>query len=113
MIFEPTAICDGRTIWYYRYDAQVVRPDQPYVSKGRLHMTQTLTGSLDDPMMPWPHLLPEQQSHPAVYVPTQDREFIVDASPTDGPPARSGSGSAKRRPRTPIGRTSTGSGSTR
>jgi hypothetical protein len=37
-------------------------------------------------MMPWPHLMPEQLSHPSVYVPDSDREFFLDPKAGDGPP---------------------------
>ena len=36
--------------------------------------------------MPWPHLMPEQLSHPSVYVPDSDREFFLDAKASEGPP---------------------------
>jgi hypothetical protein len=36
--------------------------------------------------MPWPHLMPERQSHPDVFVPTPDRAFAIDGHPVDGPP---------------------------
>ena len=48
-------------------------------------MTQTINPS-DDPFMPWPHLFPEHASHPAVWQPTDDRDFALDPKPADGPP---------------------------
>ena len=36
--------------------------------------------------MPWPHLMPEHLSHPAVWEPSHDREFLLDPKPDDGPP---------------------------
>jgi hypothetical protein len=86
LIFEPQAICDGATIWYYRYKAKPLSPDQPYLSERESVDSQRVYGSPDNPMMPWPHLLPEQLGHPDVYVPTPDHEFLVDPRPADGPP---------------------------
>ena len=86
IIFEAGALCDGQTIWYYHHKPQVMRPDQPYSSQLESVTSQAVTGAADDPMMPWPHLMPEQLSHPSVYVPDSDREFFLDPKPTDGPP---------------------------
>ncbi len=47
--------------------------------------TQAINPS-DDPFMPWPHLFVEHLSHPNVWPPTPEREFILDAKPADGPP---------------------------
>jgi hypothetical protein len=86
IIFEAGALCDGQTIWYYNYKPQVMEPDQPYVSQLESVTSQPVTGAADDPMMTWPHLMPEQLSHPSVYVPDSDREFFLDPKPADGPP---------------------------
>ena len=86
MVFEPSAICDGKTIRYYRGSSRPERPDEPHVTDIKLHMTQDISNSPDDPLMPWPHLMPEHQSHPNVYLPMPDREFALDAQPSDGPP---------------------------
>ncbi len=38
-------------------------------------------------MMPWPQLLPEQIGHPDVSLPDNEREFLIDPKPDDGPPS--------------------------
>lgn len=87
IIFDTQAICDGQTIWYYNYNPQqTMPPDQPYTSELKSVTSQQVTGAADDPMMPWPHMMPEQLSHPSVYVPDSDREFFLDPKPADGPP---------------------------
>jgi hypothetical protein len=86
IIFEAGALCDGQTIWYYNYKPQVMHHDQPYSSQLESVTSQAVTGAADDPMMPWPHLMPEQLSHPSVYVPDSDREFFLDPKAGDGPP---------------------------
>jgi hypothetical protein len=87
IVFETGAIFDGQTIWHYNYNPkQVMHPDQPYTSQLQSVTSQPVTGAADDPMMPWPHLMPEQLGHPSVYVPDSDREFLLDPKPGDGPP---------------------------
>ena len=86
IIFEAGALCDGQTIWYYNYKPQAMHHDQPYSSQLESVTSQAVTGAADDPMMPWPHLMPEQLSHPSVYVPDSDREFFLDPKAVDGPP---------------------------
>jgi len=86
VIYEPQAICDGQTIWYYNYKPQPLSPDVPYSSKLESVTSQPVYGSHDDPMMPWPHLLPEQLGHPSVDVPDNVREFLLEPKPDDGPP---------------------------
>jgi hypothetical protein len=87
IVFVTDAICDGQTIWYFNYNPQqVMRPDQPYISELKSVSAQPVTGVADDPMMPWPHLMPEPIGHPSVYVPDSDREFFLDPKPGDGPP---------------------------
>jgi hypothetical protein len=85
-VFTPMAICDGQTIWYYRYKPELRQPDVPYVAVRESDMKHPVYGSANDPMMPWPHLLPEQQSHRFIDVPTPEREFSIDPRPADGPP---------------------------
>jgi hypothetical protein len=85
--FELQAVCDGRTIWYYRYPPQRLGPGKSYVlQKPSSVMSDKVYGSGDDPMMPWPHLLPEQIGHPQVFLPGAERTFLVDPKPADGPP---------------------------
>ena len=88
LVFETGAICDGQTIWYCNYNPkqQMLPNDQPYASQLESVTSQPVTGAADDPMMPWPHLMPEQLGHPSVYVPDSDREFLLDSKPGDGPP---------------------------
>ena len=85
--FEPQAVCDGRTVWFYSYQPQMLNPNQPYApQKPSSVMSHEVYGSEDDPMMPWPHLLPEQIGHPQIDLPSAERKFILDAQPQDGPP---------------------------
>jgi hypothetical protein len=86
VIYEPLAICDGQTIWFYHYKPQPLRPDKPYSSILESVSSQPAYGSLDDPLMPWPHLMPEQLGHPSVYVPDSEREFLLEPKPNDVPP---------------------------
>ena len=84
--FELQAVCDGRMVWYYSYDPQVLGPNQAYVpQKPASVMSNTVYGSGDDPMMPWPHLLPEQIGHPRIDLPSAERNIIIEAEPKDGP----------------------------
>ena len=84
--FELQAVCDGRTVWYYRYPPQTIGPGKNYVLQKPSSVTShPVYGSDDDPMMPWPHLLPEQIGHPQVDKPGAERTFVIDATPTDGP----------------------------
>ena len=86
LVFDVFAICDGQSIWYYRYKPQLLVPDQPYSSKLESVTAQPVYGSSDDPMMSSPHLLPEQIGHPDASLPDSEREFLIDAKPNDGPP---------------------------
>ena len=78
------AVCDGERVYYYKiegnpFDAKAKQP--PIVT---LSNAQAINPS-DDPFMPWPHLFVEHLSHPNVWPPTPEREFILDAKPADGP----------------------------
>jgi hypothetical protein len=86
LVFDPMAICDGKTIWFYRYKPNTIEVDQPYFAEVESVQKQAVGGGADDPFMPWPHLLPEHQSHPIIFVPTPDREFTIEPKPSDGPP---------------------------
>jgi hypothetical protein len=84
---ELRAVCDGRTVWFYSYRPQALNPNEPYVpQKPASVMSNEVYGSADDPMMPWPHLLPEQIGHPQVDLPSAERKFTLDVEPRDGPP---------------------------
>jgi hypothetical protein len=85
VVFVPMAACDGQTIRFYRYKARDIVPDQPYVAELQSVTEQSVYGGADDPMMPWPHLLPEQQAHPNIFGATPDREFSIEPRPADGP----------------------------
>jgi hypothetical protein len=85
LVFYPMAISDGKTVRYFRYKPKNIEADQPYVAELESVDTQTVLADADDPFMPWPHMLPEYQSHPNIYVPTPNREFAIDAKPADGP----------------------------
>ena len=80
------AVCDGKKVYYYKPEGNLFGRDanEP-LPKLTLSMTQAISPS-DDPFMPWPHLFVEHLSHPNVWPPTPEREFILDAKPADGPP---------------------------
>jgi len=84
-MFILGSICDGEKIYYYDAERNIFAPDIKEPPPVKLSMTQAINPS-DDPFMPWPHLFPEHFAHPSVWQPTQDREFLLDANPTDGPP---------------------------
>jgi hypothetical protein len=83
--FVVQAVCDGEKVYYY--DAEL-GPDGAELKQPprlKLRMTQAINPS-DDPFMPWPDMFPEHISHPSVWQPTDEREFLLDAKPADGPP---------------------------
>ena len=82
--FIVQAICDGEKVYYYHAVGNPFAPDAKQPPPLKLSMTQAINPS-DDPFMPWPHLFPEHFSHPSVWQPTHDREFVLDAKPADGP----------------------------
>ena len=84
-VFNPQAICDGQTMWFYRYKPEPIVPDRPFSLKLESVDAQSVSGSADDSLMPWPHLLPEQLGHPSVYLPDAEREFVLEPKPSDGP----------------------------
>ncbi len=79
------AVCDGEKVYYYKPEGNLFNRDanEP-PPKLTLSMTHAINPS-DDPFMPWPHLFVEHLSHPTVWPPTPEREFILDARPADGP----------------------------
>jgi hypothetical protein len=83
--FMVQAICDGERIYYYRPEGDPFAPGAKRPPPLKRSMTQEINPS-DDPFMPWPDSFPEHISHPSVWQPTHDREFLLDAHPTDGPP---------------------------
>jgi hypothetical protein len=79
------AICDGERVYYYQPEGNAFAPDAKRPIRMKLSMTQEINPS-DDPFMPWPDSFPEHISHPSVWQPSHDREMLLDAHPTDGPP---------------------------
>jgi hypothetical protein len=78
------AVCDGEKVYYYQAEGNLFDRNARKPPKLKLSMTQAINPS-DDPFMPWPHLFVEHLSHPMVWSPTPEREFILDAKPGDGP----------------------------
>ena len=78
------AVCDGEKVYYYNIEGNLFDRNAKEPPKLTLSMTQAINPS-DDPFMPWPHLFVEHLSHPNVWPPTPEREFILDAKPSDGP----------------------------
>ncbi len=79
------AICDGERVYYYRTEGNSFMPGANGPPRPKLSMEQSINPS-DDPFMPWPHLFAEHVGHPAVWQPTDDRAFVLEPKPTDGPP---------------------------
>ena len=84
-MFMVQAICDGERVYYYGPEGTSFMPDAKGPPRPKLLMEQAINPS-DDPFMPWPDLFAEHVGHPAVWLPTDDREFTLEAKPTDGPP---------------------------
>ena len=87
-------------------------PDANGPPRPKLSMTQPINPSAD-PFMPWPDLFPEHVSHPAVWQPSDDRDFVLEPKPTDGPPGTIRLRVRDTRPRPARCPTSTSSGLTR
>jgi hypothetical protein len=83
--FFVQAICDGERVYYYRTKGNSFMPDANGPPQPKLSMTQPINPS-DDPFMPWPDGFPEHVGHPAVWQPSDDREFELETRPADGPP---------------------------
>jgi hypothetical protein len=82
LIFEPQAICNGQTMWFYNDNPKADVPDPPRV----LVSVQPVYGSPDDPNMPFPDLMPERLAHPYQGGLAQFWEHLIDPKPGDGPP---------------------------
>ena len=78
--FMVQAICDGERVYYYRPEGTSFMPDANGPPRIKLSMEQAINSS-DDPFMPWPDLFAEHVGHPAVWLPTDDREFTLKQSP--------------------------------
>ena len=83
--FFVQAICDGERVYYYRTKGNSFMPDANGPPQPKLSGTQAINPS-DDPFMPWPDGFPEHVGHPAVWQPSDDREFELETKPADGPP---------------------------
>jgi hypothetical protein len=79
------SICDGEQVYYYDPVGKSFMPDADGPPRPKLSMTQPINPSAD-PFMPWPDLFPEHIGHPAVWQPSDDRDFVLEPKPTDGPP---------------------------
>jgi hypothetical protein len=94
--FIPQIVCDGKVDWRYslvdewRPGMAVPKPGVPEPGVGQTVGPNQLMGPADDPILPFwcQALLCEQVSHltEGVGEPDNDREFLVDAAPNDGPP---------------------------
>jgi hypothetical protein len=83
--FLVQAICDGENVYYYSTVGNSFMPDANGPPRLKLSMTQPIYGT-DDPFMPWPHMFPEHVGHPAVGQPDDERDFVLEPKPADGPP---------------------------
>ena len=81
---QVQAICDGEKVYYYRSEQDPGAAEDQ--TRLKLTMTQAINPS-DDPFMPWPDMFPEHVGHPNIWQPSNDREFLLDPKPADGPPA--------------------------
>ena len=68
-----------------RCGATLFGPDAKQPPPLKLSMTQAINPS-DDPFMPWPSLFAEHVSHPSVWQPTNDREFLLGRKAGRRPP---------------------------
>jgi hypothetical protein len=94
--FIPHIICDGEADWrYYLVDEwkpgmPVPKPGTPDPRSGQTVGPNQLMGPGDDPVLPfWCQAqFPEQVGHLNVGIgqPDNDREFLVELKPNDGPP---------------------------
>lgn len=95
LTFVPSVICEGKVYWFYSLtDAWkpgmlAPKPGEPN-AMGQTVGPNALLGAAEDPIIPFwcQDVLPEQTGHPSggVGEPDHDREFLVDAKPSDGPP---------------------------
>jgi hypothetical protein len=84
-VFTTAAICDGEKAYYYElkdhiWDSDVKEPP-PIRSNG----VRRVAGPADDPIVPWPHLMPEQLAHPSILLPTEFRALSLESNSDDGP----------------------------
>lgn len=94
--FIPQIICDGKADWmYYLVDewkpgTPVPKPGVPDPHVGQTVGPNQLMGPVDDPVLPFwcQALLPEQAGHlnEGIDQPDNDRAFLVEPKPKDGPP---------------------------
>jgi hypothetical protein len=83
--FLAQAICDGDNVYYYRTVGDSFMPDANGPPRLKLSMTQPIYAT-DDPFMPWPDMFPEHVGHPAVWQPSDERDFVLEPKPADSPP---------------------------
>ncbi len=96
LTFIPEIICDGQADWRYslmdewKPGTPVPKPGVPDPRVGQTVGPNQLMGPVDDPVLPsWCQaLLPEQVGHmnEAIGQPDNDRVFLVEPKPKDGPP---------------------------
>jgi hypothetical protein len=80
----PQLICDGETTRHYKMrDDRVVPGKEPNLSVV-VSSQVPLNLPIDDPVIGWPHLMPEQCSRPHLWNSDKTREFDVDAETNDG-----------------------------
>jgi len=84
-LFMVSAVCDGERVYYYHANGNPFGPDVKQLPPLKLSMTQDISRP-DEAFMPWPTEFAEHLSHPAIWQPTHDREFLLDPKPVDGPP---------------------------
>ena len=84
-VFTTSAICDGANIHYYRMRDRVWSPDIKEPPPIRSNGSQPVSGPADDPIMPWPHLMPEQLGHPSIRLTGTSRALLIEPRPEDGP----------------------------
>ncbi|MBI3866172.1 MAG: hypothetical protein HY290_30195, partial [Planctomycetia bacterium] len=93
--FIPRVICDGKVYWDYYFRDEwkpgvpIPKPGKPNAIGQTVGPNQFL-GQADDPVLPFwcQDLLPEYAGHPSagLWEPAGDREFLVDAKASGGPP---------------------------
>lgn len=84
-VFTTAAICDGETIYYYELNDHIWDSDIKEPPPIRSNGVRQVTGPADDPIVPWPHLMPEQLGHPSISLPSENRALFLESNSDDGP----------------------------
>jgi len=84
-VFTTAAICDGEKIYSYELNNHIWDSDAKEPPPIRSSGARQVTGPVDDPIVPWPHLMPEQLGHPSISLPSENRALFLESNSDDGP----------------------------